>query len=123
MRILLVEDNEFNRDMLSRRLVRRGHDVLIAITGEAALIAAEDERPDLILMDVGLPGMDGFEATRLLKANEKTAPIPVLVLTAHALQSDRDKARQAGCDEYETKPVDFQRLMSKIEALSGHVNA
>lgn len=122
MRILLVEDNEMNRDMLSRRLMRKGHTILLAVDGEQGLTLAEEERPDIVLMDVGLPGIDGWDATRTLKRNPVTASIPVIALTAHALNSDRELAREAGCDEYETKPVDFQRLLTKIETLAGRPN-
>ena len=119
MKILLVEDNELNREMLSRRLSRRGHEVLLATTGEQGLELAGAHDPDVILMDVGLPGIDGWEATRRLKRTPVTAEVPVIALTAHALDQDRVLAREAGCDEYETKPVDFGRLLSKIEELAG----
>ena len=122
MRILLVEDNEMNRDMLSRRLQRKGHTILLANDGEEGLTVAEQQQPDLVLMDVGLPGINGWDATRTLKRNPATASIPVIALTAHALNSDRELARLAGCDEYETKPVDFQRLLTKIETLAGRPN-
>lgn len=122
MRILLVEDNEMNRDMLSRRLQRKGYDILFALDGEQGVTLAEQHQPDLVLMDVGLPGINGWDATRALKRNPATAAIPVIALTAHALNSDRELARAAGCDEYETKPVDFQRLLSKIEILAGRSN-
>jgi CheY-like chemotaxis protein len=123
MRILVVEDNDTNRDMLSRRLARRGHEVVLAADGEQGLHAARSASPHVILMDVGLPGINGWEATRQLKADRNTASIPVIALTAHALQSDRESALQAGCDEYETKPVDFQRLLGKIEALARPASA
>src|SRR5713101_3116931 len=116
-KILLVEDNEMNRDMLSRRLQRRGYTVVNAEDGEKGLLLARSERPNLILMDISLPAMDGWEVTRLLKANEATRHIPIIVLTAHALVSDRAKAYEAGCDDYDTKPVDFARLSEKIENL------
>src|SRR5689334_7955274 len=116
-RILLVEDNELNRDMLSRRLSRRGHQVVEATDGEVALALAASERPDLILMDMSLPVLDGWEATRRLKAAPATRLIPVIALTAHAMSSDRDKALEAGCDDYDTKPVELPRLLGKIEAL------
>jgi two-component system, cell cycle response regulator DivK len=116
-RILLVEDNEMNRDMLSRRLARRGFAVLLAEDGEEAIAAAGRERPDLILMDLSLPVLDGWEATRRLKAAEATAGIPVLALTAHAMSTDRDRALEAGCDDYDSKPVDMPRLLGKIERL------
>jgi CheY-like chemotaxis protein len=115
--ILLVEDNELNRDMLSRRLVRNGYDVLIAEDGAKGLIAATDGKPDLILMDMSLPVMDGWEATRRLKAEPQTRAIPVIALTAHAMSSDREKAVAAGCDDYDTKPVELERLLAKIERL------
>jgi CheY-like chemotaxis protein len=116
-RILLVEDNEMNRDMLSRRLARRGFEVLIAEDGERGLALAGSERPDLILMDMSLPVVDGWEATRRLKADAATAAIPVIALTAHAMTSDRERALAAGCDDYDTKPVDLARLADKIAAL------
>lgn len=116
-RILLVEDNEMNQDMLKRRLERKGFEVLLAGDGETGLTQAQQEGPDLILMDISLPMMDGWEATRRLKADPKTAGIPILVLTAHALTSDRAKSIEAGCDDYDTKPVDFSRLLGKMEAL------
>ncbi len=115
--ILLVEDNELNRDMLSRRLVRKGYDVLIAEDGAKGLSAASDSNPDLILMDMSLPVIDGWEATRRLKAEPKTQAIPVIALTAHAMSSDREKAVAAGCDDYDTKPVELERLLAKIERL------
>lgn len=117
--ILLVEDNELNRDMLSRRLVRRGFEVLLAVDGEQALQAAGRSQPALILMDMSLPGMDGWEATRRLKSNPSTASIPVIALTAHAMASDRDSALAAGCDDFDTKPIEFDRLLAKIAALIG----
>ena len=116
-RILLVEDNEMNRDMLSRRLQRKGYSVLIAVDGEQGLATAYSEMPDLILMDISLPFIDGYEVTRRLKANPRTRHIPVIALTAHALLTDRDKALRAGCNDYDTKPVDFARLTEKIETL------
>ncbi len=115
--ILLVEDNELNRDMLSRRLVRNGYDVLIAEDGAKGLSAATDGKPDLILMDMSLPVIDGWEATRRLKAEPQTQSIPVIALTAHAMSSDREKAVAAGCDDYDTKPVELERLLAKIERL------
>ncbi|MCC7125592.1 MAG: response regulator [Acidobacteria bacterium] len=117
MKLLLVEDNAANADMLSRRLRRRGFDVVVAGDGMAALLHARRESPDLILMDLSLPEIDGFEATRRLKASAATAQTPIIVLTAHAMRSDLEKAQAAGCDEFETKPVDFDRLMAKIEAI------
>lgn len=116
-RILLVEDNEMNLDMLSRRLQRKGYEVVLARDGEAGVTMAESERPDLILMDMSLPLLDGWEATRKLKGMQETAAIPVIALTSHAMAGDREKAMGAGCDDYDTKPVDFERLLAKIEAL------
>ena len=116
-RILLVEDNELNRDMLSRRLERRGHVVLVAVDGAAGVAAAHAERPDLILMDMSLPVLDGWEATRRLKADADTRAIPVIALTAHAMSGDREQAMAAGCDDFDTKPVDLPRLLGKIDAL------
>jgi len=116
-KILLVEDNEMNRDMLSRRLERKGHRVVVAQDGRQGYLLAHSERPDLILMDLSLPVMDGWEVTRLLKSNGSTRHIPIIVLTAHALVSDREKAFEAGCDDYDTKPVEFGRLREKIENL------
>ncbi len=116
-RILLVEDNEMNRDMLSRRLQRRGYEVLIAVDGQLGVTMAQSENPDLILMDMSLPVMDGWEATRTLKAAEATKHIPVIALTAHAMSTDRDKAIEAGCDDYDTKPIELPRLLEKIEIL------
>jgi CheY-like chemotaxis protein len=118
-RILLVEDNEMNRDMLSRRLQRKGHDVLIAVDGEAGVQMAASERPDLILMDMSLPLVDGWEATRRIKGQPETASIPVIALTAHVMAGDRNKAIEAGCDDYDSKPIDFERLLGKIRALLG----
>jgi two-component system cell cycle response regulator DivK len=119
VKILLVEDNEMNRDMLSRRLSRRGYEVAIAVDGEAGVAAAAREGPDLILMDMSLPGIDGWEATRQLKAQEATRSIPIIGLSAHAMSGDQDKALAAGCDDYDTKPVELPRLIGKIEALLG----
>lgn len=118
MKILLVEDNAMNRDMLSRRLLRRGHEVVIAVDGQMALEVASSERPDLVLMDLGLPVMDGWEATRRLKGDAHTSAIPVIALTAHAMTDDRMRALQAGCDDFDTKPVDMDRLTGKIDALT-----
>jgi two-component system cell cycle response regulator DivK len=117
IKILLVEDNEMNRDMLSRRLERKKFEVVIAIDGQAGVNMATSEAPDLILMDLSLPVIDGWEATRQIKANPATQPIPVIALTAHAMAGDEEKALQAGCDDYDTKPVNFQRLLGKIETL------
>ena len=116
-KILLVEDNEMNRDMLSRRLQRRGYEVSLAADGQVAVNMAQAQGPDLILMDMSLPVMDGWEATRSLKASSNTRHIPVIALTAHAMSTDRDKALQAGCDDYDTKPIELPRLLQKIEAL------
>jgi CheY-like chemotaxis protein len=116
-KILLVEDNEMNRDMLSRRLVKRGYEVAIALDGEQGVAMARAEVPALILMDMSLPGIDGWEATRQLKAAPETQRIPVIALTAHAMAGDREKALAAGCDDFDTKPVDLTRLLEKIETL------
>ncbi|MGD0281630.1 MAG: response regulator [Dissulfurispiraceae bacterium] len=116
-RILLVEDNEMNRDMLSRRLQRKGYDVTMAIDGEQGVNIARSESPDLILMDLSLPVLDGWEATRRLKAEPETRLIPVIALTAHALSGDKEKAIEAGCDDYDSKPIEFPRLLGKIESL------
>src|SRR5690348_15314610 len=118
-KILIVEDNEMNRDMLSRRLARRGFAIVTAVDGEQGLATAAAERPDLILMDMSLPIMDGWEATRQLKSEAATRAIPVIGLTAHAMTGDRDKALAAGCDDYDTKPIELPRLIRKIEALIG----
>jgi len=119
IKILLVEDNEMNRDMLSRRLQRKGYEVLIAVDGEQGVGIAKSESPDLILMDMSLPVLDGWEATRRLKGTPATGDIPIIALTAHAMADDREKALQAGCDDYDTKPVELARLLAKIEALLG----
>ena len=118
-RVLYVEDNEMNRDMLSRRLQRRGFEVLIAEDGEQGVILAAAEQPDLILMDMSLPVLDGWEATRRIKAAPDTRRIPIIGLTAHAMAADRDKCLEAGCDDYDTKPVELGRLLEKIERLLG----
>jgi two-component system, cell cycle response regulator DivK len=117
VKILLVEDDEMNRDMLSRRLERRGYQLIIAVDGEQGVTMAKTEAPDLILMDMSLPVLDGWEATRKLKGAAETKEIPIIALTAHAMASDRDKAIEAGCNDYDTKPVEFQRLIEKIRAL------
>jgi two-component system, cell cycle response regulator DivK len=117
MRVLLVEDNEMNRDMLSRRLSRRGFDVLIAVDGAQGIQVAKTELPDLILMDMSLPVVDGWDATRQLKTDKQTQSIPVIALTAHAMSGDRDKALNAGCDDYDTKPIDLDRLLGKMAQL------
>jgi CheY-like chemotaxis protein len=116
-KILLVEDNEMNRDMLSRRLERKGYQVVLAVDGQSGIAMAHTHEPDLILMDMSLPVVDGWEATRRLKADASTQDIPVIALTAHAMSSDRDKALEAGCDDYDTKPIELPRLLEKIEAL------
>jgi two-component system, cell cycle response regulator DivK len=116
-KILIVEDNEMNRDMLSRRLIRRGYQIVMAVDGEGGIAAATTEKPDLILMDMSLPVIDGWEATRRLKAEPSTRAIPVIGLTAHAMAGDREKVIAAGCDDYDTKPVELPRLLQKIEAL------
>src|SRR3954454_5339169 len=116
-KVLLVEDNEMNRDMLSRRLVRNGYDVVIAVNGQEGLDMAAGEKPDLILMDMSLPVLDGWEATRRLKADPATSAIPVIALTAHAMGEDRERALAAGCGDYDTKPVEFARIVDKIYAL------
>jgi CheY-like chemotaxis protein len=115
--ILIVEDNEMNRDMLSRRLVRKGYEVLLAVDGEIGLEVARQNTPDLILMDMSLPVVDGWEATRRLKADDRLKHIPVIALTAHAMANDRDKALEAGCNDYDTKPIELPRLLAKMEAL------
>ena len=120
-RILLVEDNEMNRDMLSRRLERRGHQVTIAGDGQQALDLAAADKPDLILMDMSLPVISGWEATRKLKSDVATRTIPVIALTAHAMAEDEKRARESGCDDYDTKPVELPRLLGKIDALLGNV--
>jgi CheY-like chemotaxis protein len=116
-KVLLVEDNEMNRDMLSRRLIRKGYEVVMATDGEQAVAMAAAERPDLILMDMSLPVIDGWEATRQVKSADATKHIPIIALTAHAMSGDREKALAAGCDDYDTKPVEFPRLLAKMEAL------
>ncbi|QTA83939.1 Signal transduction response regulator, receiver domain-containing protein [Desulfonema limicola] len=117
-KILLVEDNEMNRDMLSRRLIRKGYEVVMAVDGEQGVEMAGSENPRLILMDISLPTMDGLEATKKIKSVEKTASIPIIALTAHAMSGDREKAMEAGCDDYDTKPIEFNRLLGKIKALT-----
>ncbi len=116
-KILLVEDNEMNRDMLSRRLVRNGFEVIMAVDGEQGVVMARSERPDLILMDMSLPVLDGWEATRRVRSSEATAAIPIIALTAHAMSGDREKAIEAGCNDYDTKPIEMPRLLGKINAL------
>ena len=116
-RVLLVEDNEMNRDMLSRRLIRRGFEVSLATDGQQGVDMAVTESPDIILLDMSLPVLDGWAAARELKANPTTQPIPVIALTAHAMAGDRDRAMQAGCDDYDTKPIEFPRLIEKMDRL------
>ena len=116
-KILVIEDNEMNRDMLTRRLERRGYEVAVAVDGGQGLALARSEAPDLILMDLSLPVLDGWEVTRQLKAVPETRAIPIIALTAHAMSGDRDKAIEAGCDDYDTKPVELPRLIEKIQAL------
>ena len=118
-KILLVEDNEMNRDMLSRRLLKAGFEMVIAVDGEQVIDLARSEAPDLILMDISLPGLDGWEATRRLKARPETRSIPIIALTAHAMAGDREKSLAAGCNDYDTKPIDFRRLVEKIQGLLG----
>lgn len=116
-KILLVEDNEMNRDMLSRRLIRRGFDVLIAVDGQQGVDMVKKNTPDLVLMDMSLPVIDGWQAVALLKADEQIRKIPVIALTAHAMTGDRERALGAGCDDYDTKPIELERLLGKIQAL------
>lgn len=118
-KILLVEDDEMNRDMLSRRLLKREYEVVIAVDGEQGVAMARSENPDIILMDMSLPGIDGWTATRQVKSDEATRAIPVIALTAHAMAGDRERALEAGCDDFDTKPVELQRLLGKIESLLG----
>jgi two-component system cell cycle response regulator DivK len=118
-KVLLVEDNEMNRDMLSRRLARRGFEVVLAVDGKQGVDAARREKPDIILMDLSLPVMDGWEATRRVKSDDATRGVPVIGLTARAMSGDREKAMEAGCDDYDTKPVELDRLIGKIERLLG----
>jgi CheY-like chemotaxis protein len=122
-KILLVEDNDMNRDMLSRRLLRRGYEVVIALDGQQAVEMAAAEKPDLILMDMSLPVLDGWEATRRIKAAAETREIPVIALTAHAMSGDREKALESGCDDYDTKPIDLPRLLEKMTAALGRSSA
>lgn len=116
-KILLVEDNEMNRDMLSRRLEKRGYTVVLAVDGAAGIAQAKAEKPDLILMDMSLPVIDGWEATKQIRADAEIAATPIIALTAHAMSSDREKCLQAGCDDFDTKPVELPRLLSKIEEM------
>ena len=116
-KILIVEDNELNRDMLSRRLIRRGYEIVMAVDGGEGLAKADSEKPDLILLDMSLPIMDGWQVARTLKASEKLRVIPVIALTSHAMSGDREQALEAGCDDYDTKPIEMPRLLEKIEKL------
>ncbi len=116
-KLLLVEDNEMNRDMLSRRLIRKGYEIVMAVDGQQGVDMARSESPALILLDMSLPVMDGWEAARAIKGDDATKAIPIIALTAHAMSGDREKALEAGCDEYDTKPVELKRLLGKIEAL------
>ncbi|NOY67669.1 MAG: response regulator [Gammaproteobacteria bacterium] len=118
VKLLLVEDNEMNRDMLSRRLERKGYDLVMAVDGSEGVELAKSSMPDLILMDMSLPVLDGWEATKILKKDEATKNIPIIALTAHAMSGDREKAMDAGCDEYDTKPIDLTRLLEKITSLT-----
>ena len=120
-RILIVEDNEMNRDMLSRRLIKKGFSVEIAVDGQAGYDMAHESKPDLILLDMSLPIMDGWEVARRLKADDETNGIPIIALTAHAMAGDREKSLEAGCDDYDTKPVDFKRLRGKIDTILGEI--
>jgi CheY-like chemotaxis protein len=122
-RILLVEDNEMNRDMLSRRLARAGYEVVIAEDGEGGVAMAMSGSPDLILMDMSLPVLDGWEATRRIKATAELSKVPIIALTAHAMATDRDKALKAGCDDYDTKPIELERLLGKIRTLLEAANS
>jgi CheY-like chemotaxis protein len=117
--ILIVEDNEMNRDMLSRRLIKRGYEITTATNGAEGIAAAQKTNPDLILLDMSLPEIDGWEAARRLKADEQTRKIPIIALTSHAMSGDREKALEAGCNEYDTKPVELPRLLEKMETLLG----
>jgi CheY-like chemotaxis protein len=116
-KILIVEDNEMNRDMLSRRLEKKGYEIVMAFDGQQGVKMAQSELPDLILMDMSLPILDGWDATRQIKASPKTSSVPVIALTAHAMSGDREKSIEAGCDDYDTKPIELKRLLEKIEAL------
>ncbi len=116
-KLLLVEDNEMNRDMLTQRLERKGYEISIAVDGIEGVHKAKNENPDLILMDMSLPNVDGWEATRLIKGSQETKHIPVIALTSHAMPGDRERSIEVGCDEYDTKPIDFYRLLKKIETL------
>ncbi len=117
VRVLLIEDNEMNRDMLSRRLIKRGYDVVMAIDGQQGIDLAVSEKPDLILLDMSLPVVDGWDAARQIKSNDASKGVPLIALTAHAMASDRERAISAGCDDFDTKPVELPRLLAKIETL------
>ena len=117
VKVLLVEDNEMNRDMLSRRLIKRGYDVVMAVDGQQGIDMSVSEKPDLILLDMSLPVVDGWEAAQQMKGNEATKTIPLIALTAHAMASDKERALSAGCDDFDTKPVELPRLLSKMESL------
>jgi CheY-like chemotaxis protein len=119
-KVLLVEDNEMNRDMLSRRLIKRGYEIVMAVDGQQGVDLAGTESPDIILLDMSLPVMDGWDAARAIKGNPATQSVPIIALTAHALAGDREKALEAGCNDYDTKPVDLKRLLGKMEALLGN---
>jgi CheY-like chemotaxis protein len=119
-KVLLVEDNEMNRDMLSRRLIKRGYEIVMAVDGQQGVDLAATESPDIILLDMSLPVMDGWDAARAIKGNPATKNLPIIALTAHALAGDREKALEAGCNDYDTKPVDLKRLLGKMEALLGN---
>ena len=119
-KVLLVEDNEMNRDMLSRRLIKRGYEIVMAVDGQQGVDLAATESPDIILLDMSLPVMDGWDAARAIKGNPATQNLPIIALTAHALAGDREKALEAGCNDYDTKPVDLKRLLGKMEALLGN---
>ena len=123
IKILLVEDNEMNRDMLSRRLERKGYSIAIATDGQQGVDMAASEAPALILMDMSLPVLDGWEATRRIRADHRTKHVPIIALTAHAMQGDEQKARESGCDDYDTKPVELPRLLEKIERLLSQVSS
>ena len=122
-KILIVEDNEMNRDMLGKRLIRRGYEIIIAVDGREGIEKTRAEQPDLILMDMNLPEVDGWEASRQLKADEETVNIPIIALTAHAMEGDRERTLEAGCDDYDTKPIDLSRLLQKMEALLNRKNS
>ncbi len=118
IKVLIVEDDELNSDMLSQRLKRKGYEIMLAVNGEEAIQVAKKSKPDLILMDMGLPVLDGWEASRQLKADKATKHIPIIALTAHTMSEERERVFEVGCDEYESKPVDFEQLIEKIEKLA-----